>query len=145
MKRLDAREKVTLLAATYLDAATSSNEEGTGSGRSPFQSKPHYRNLELWHQGSYAALELAMNTLRTATSRRSFYIWFWRVYVIRNHKLDSLAAHKKHSANQGMTFVTAHMKKSTGGNIYVPGEVVENGGWTKQDAKAAARPRKLAA
>lgn len=145
MKRLDAREKVKLLAATYLDAATSGSQEGTGSGRSPFQSRPHYRNEELWHQGSYAALEHGMNTLRIATTRRLPFSWFWRVYVLQTDKLDGLAAHKKHSAEQGLTFVTAHVVMSTGRNIYVPGEVVENAGWTKQDAKAAARPRKLAA
>lgn len=147
VKRLDAREKVKLLAGTYLDAAERGKDDGDGL-RSPFQSSGttiHRRHGDLWPHGSYAAFELATNALRTATTRRGFYIWFWRVYVVRNHKLDDLAAHKQHGAEQGLTFITAHVKKSTGGNIYVPLEVAENAGWTRSDAKGAERPRKLAA
>lgn len=148
MKRLDAREKCKLLAATYIDACDKGSASDEGGSRSPFQSSGtsiHRRHRDLWEHGSYAALELAINALRVATTRRTSFTAFWRVYVLCNEKIYETAPHKRHGAEQGLTFVTAHVLKTTNRNIYVPADIVENAGWTSSDARAAARPRKLAA
>jgi hypothetical protein len=137
--RLNKRERVKLLAATYQDACEGGND---GASSSRAGARIPSRNAELWHAGSYAEFESACNLLRV--SARKQHGWFWRVYVIGDDHGMSVP-HKKHWAEQALTFVLKRMEQLGGGNIFVPMEVSENAGYSQAEAKSARRPMRQAA
>lgn len=143
-KSLDARAKVVLLAATYLDACIASQPSAS------LQTKLLVgRTHELWDAGSYWDLERSLDQLRREHAKR--HLWFWRTFVSpTNHgwilrhtdPTVDLAAHKANHARQGLTRVVDLINDRTGRNIYVPDLVVLWGGFEPWQAKEAARPRK---
>jgi hypothetical protein len=134
--RLNKRERVKLLAATYQDACEPDKGEMVES-RVIGHKDP--RRSSLWDEGSYWELERAMGDLYTAAPFR--HRWFKTVYVVRTAKLEQLAAHKRHRAEQGMSFVVARTYQLAGGNVYVPEGVALLAGFSETEARAGRKPR----
>jgi hypothetical protein len=140
---LNLRDRVTLLAASYLDVCDGSEGETVTTRVLGF--KEPQRGF-LWREGSYWEFECSMNELRDHA--RLKHRWFWLVYVDRKEKLSTVATHKRHAAEQGLSFVVSRTKQRGHGNIYVPEEVAVNShnyGFAKDfsetEARSARRPR----
>jgi hypothetical protein len=134
--RLNQRARIRLLAATYLDACEHDKGETAGT------SKPGFREptrSHLWREGSYWEFELALDDLREIAPKR--HRWFWAVYVRRSQRLEQLAPHKRHAAEQALTFLVARTLQLARGNIYVPVDISENAGYSASEAKSARKPR----
>lgn len=139
--RLNDRERVKLLASSYLDVCEGDKGEHETGRVVGFKELGRSR---IWREGSYAEFEQASNTLRDQLNPA--HRWFWRVYVTRTARILDLAPHKKHLAEQSLTYVVKETKRRGHGNIFVPLEISENAGFSEVEAKAARKPRlKLAA
>lgn len=139
--RLNTRERVKLLAATYLDACVAT--QTTASLQTKFLVM---RVDELWNEGSYWELERAMDELRAGCRKQ--HLWFWRCYVqrfSRGYSKDlppNLAPHKRHAAEQGLSAIERTMLARTQGNVYVP-QIVSKWAGFEAAAREAASPRAL--
>lgn len=133
--RLNIRERVKLLAASYPEACMA--EIHPDQGRSASGSR-RPRRSHLWEQGSYWELERAIDQLRTHT--QFGHKWFSLVYIDRTHDLAGLSQRKRWFAEQSLSFVVEVTRQRCDGNIYVPEEVVLRSEFASE-AKAVQRPR----
>lgn len=145
--RLNKRERVKLLAASYPDAVGPDKGETVRNRVHGFKDQ---RRSMMWEEGSYWELECAIADLGACAPIHAR--WFRRVYVFRVESIASIAPHKRHRAEQGLSFVVERTAQRAKGNIYVPEEVslnARNYGWVRDfsesEAHSARRPRERAA
>ncbi len=125
---LDQRSvRIRLLAWSYLDAAEAggtSNEETVSTGSAG--SRAPSRNHELWHQGSYNALEKALGSIPPYARLR-----FWVFYIRAKGPFDH--EHKlKHSA-------LSRVERAMPREVFVPQEISEAAGFLPAEAKTYSR------
>lgn len=132
--RLDRRAKIKLLLSTLLDAT--SPGRGTSDVRVAFSSRPPAKS-SLWDEGSYHELHRCLDALKARNDDpdwRGCHWHVWRRYV-SGERFETRTPWK---LDKGLRFLEEKMP----GDVFVPVEVSENGGFLPSDAKTAAKPRR---
>lgn len=128
----DRSVRIRLLAWSYLDACEAGGgqaEESVSTGST--ESRAPSRNHELWHQGSYAALERALAELPPYARLR-----FWVFYVRTRGPLTSPGSFKhEHNPHAVLGRVEWLMPRE----VFVPAEVSEAAGFLHAEAKTYCR------
>jgi hypothetical protein len=118
--------RIRLLAWSYLDAVEAGGggaEENVSTGGT--ESRAPSRNHELWHQGSYGALEKAVDSLPPFAAIR-----FWVFYI--RAKGPFRHEHKPHP-------VLGRVERLMPREVFVPAEISEAAGFLPAEAKTYSR------
>lgn len=132
--RLTRRVRIVLLLKTLLDA--SSPGRGSSDVRSAFGSRAPARS-GLWARGSYYELHRCLDALKSRGEDpewRGVYGHTWRRYV-NGEKFQTKTPWK---ADKGLAFLEEFMPA----DVFVPGDIVENAGYSPGEAKMCERPRR---
>ncbi len=129
----ERKTRVLLLLGTYRDACEAGHNEHGDGPRERGKPTAHIpRRADFWYDGSYKALERALDQVRSEGKPIHFAVW--TVYVERG----KLRNGGQELAVKGLKRILSLMPR----DVYVPTEVSENSGYDHGEAKAYSREKK---